>query len=59
MKIRRLVWPAMKFYMAVKRFVRYLGYSLPFNRYKELQGTHWRHADFIPILWYCTCPVYI
>ena len=49
MKIRGIVWPPMKFYMAVKRFVRHLGYSVPFNRYKELQGMHWRLADFTPI----------
>ena len=50
MKIRGIVWPAMKFHMAVNRFVRHLGYSVPFNRYKELQGTHWRLTDFIPYL---------
>ena len=59
MKIREIVWPAMKFHMAVNRFVRHLGYSVPFNRYKELQGTHWRLTDFIPILKYCTCLVYM
>ena len=59
MKIRGIVWPAIKFHMAVNRFVRHLGYSVPFNRYKELQGTHWRQTDFIPILKYCTCLVYM
>ena len=59
MKIRWIVWPPIKFYMAVKRFVRHLGYSVPFNRYKELQGTNWWLTDFIPILKYCTCLVNI
>ena len=38
MKIRGKVWPAMKFYMAVKRFVRHLGYSylsINIKNYKE------------------------
>ena len=49
----------MKFHMAENRFVRHLGYSVPFNRYKELQGTHWRPTDFIPMPKYCTCLVYM
>ena len=59
MKIRGIVRPAMKFHTAVNRFVRHLGYSVPFNQYKELQGTHWRLTDFIPIPKYCTCLVYM